>query len=38
MLNSQSVIFWTESVSFLGHVVTKDGIQVNPQMIEAVSE
>ena len=38
MLNSQSVIFWTESVSFLGHVVTKDGIQVDPQKIEAVSE
>ena len=22
--------FWTESVAFLGHVVTKDGIQVDP--------
>ena len=31
MLNSQSV-------SFLGHMVTKDGIQVDPQKIEAVSE
>ena len=30
--------FWTESVSFLGHVVTKDGIQVDPQKIKAVSE
>ena len=30
--------FWTESVAFLGHVVTKDGIQVDPQKIEAVSE
>ena len=29
--------FWTESVSFLGHVVTKDGIQVDPQKIEAIS-
>ena len=30
--------FWTESVAFLGHVVTKEGIQVDPQKIEAVSE
>ena len=30
--------FWTKSVAFLGHVVTKDGIQVYPQKIEAVSE
>ena len=30
--------FWTESVAFLGHVVTKDGIQVDPQKIEALSE
>ena len=30
--------FWMESVAFLGHVVSKDGIQVDPQKIEAVSE
>ena len=30
--------FWTESAAFIGHVVTKDGIQVDPQTIEAVSE
>ena len=30
--------FQTESVSFLGHVVTNDGIQVDSQKIEAVSE
>ena len=30
--------FCTESVAFLGHVVTKDGIQVDPMKIEAVSE
>ena len=27
-----------ESVAFLGHVVSKDGIQVDLQKIEAVSE
>ena len=27
-----------QRVAFLGHVVTKDGIQVDPQKIEAVSE
>ena len=30
--------FWMKSVVFLGHVVSKDGIQVDPQKIEAVSE
>ena len=30
--------FQTESISFLGHVVTKDGIQLDPQKIEATSE
>ena len=30
--------FWMESVAFLGHVVSKDGIQVDPQKIEVVSE
>ena len=30
--------FWTESVSFLSHVVNNNGIQVDPQKIEAVSE
>ncbi|GLU19566.1 hypothetical protein SLE2022_358110 [Rubroshorea leprosula] len=28
--------FWLDSVAFLGHVVTKDGISVDPQKIEAV--
>ena len=28
--------FWLEEVQFLGHVVNKDGIQVNPSKIEAV--
>ncbi|XP_055822091.1 uncharacterized protein LOC129890593 [Solanum dulcamara] len=28
--------FWLDSVSFLGHVVSKDGVMVDPQKIEAV--
>ena len=28
--------FWLDSVSFLGHVVSKDGVMVDPSMIEAV--
>ena len=28
--------FWLDSVSFLGHVVSKDGVMVDPSKIEAV--
>ena len=28
--------FWLEKVTFLGHVVSKDGIQVDPSKVEAV--
>ncbi|GKV13621.1 hypothetical protein SLEP1_g24612 [Rubroshorea leprosula] len=28
--------FWLDSVTFLGHVVTKDGISIDPQKIEVV--
>ena len=28
--------FWLESVRFLGHVISKDGIQVDPTKVEAV--
>ncbi|MFV1332652.1 reverse transcriptase family protein, partial [Klebsiella pneumoniae] len=28
--------FWLDSVSFLGHVVSKDGVMVDPSMIEAM--
>ncbi|GKV11337.1 hypothetical protein SLEP1_g22601 [Rubroshorea leprosula] len=28
--------FWLDSVAFLGHVVTKDGISIDPQKIKAV--
>ena len=30
--------FWLSSVSFLGHVVSKDGISVDPKKIEAVRD
>ena len=30
--------FWINKVAFLGHVVSKDGIQVDPKKIEAVAE
>ena len=28
--------FWLSSVSFLGHVISKDGISVDPKKIEAM--
>ena len=28
--------FWLDSVSFLGHVVSKDGVMVDPSKIEAL--
>ena len=30
--------FWLEQVAFLGHVISKDGIQVDPKKIEAVAD
>ncbi|XP_062088884.1 uncharacterized protein LOC133795448 [Humulus lupulus] len=30
--------FWLENVAFLGHIVSKDGIAVDPSKIEAVSK
>ena len=30
--------FWLEKVAFLGHVLTADGVVVDPAKIEAVSE
>ena len=30
--------FWLEQVAFLGHVVSKDGIQVDTKKIEAVAD
>ena len=28
--------FWLESVAFLGYIVSKDGIQVDPRKVEVV--
>ena len=28
--------FWLDQVAFLGHVVSKDGIQVDPKKMEAI--
>ena len=28
--------FWIKEVQFLGHIVTKDGISVDPAKIEAI--
>ena len=30
--------FWLEEVAFLGHVVSKEGIQVDPKKIEVITE
>ena len=30
--------FWLEKVTFLGHVVSKEGISVDPSKVEAVSQ
>ena len=31
-------MFWLTEVTFLGHVVTKEGIKVDPQKINAMIE
>lgn len=30
--------FWLKKVSFLGHVITKEGVEVDPAKVEAVSQ
>ena len=32
----QKCEFWMNSVTFLGHVISKDGISVDPKKVEAV--
>ena len=29
--------FWLEKVAFLGHILTSEGVAVNPEKVEAVS-
>ena len=36
MPNLQNAKLWSDQVAFLGHVVSKDGIQVDPKKIEAI--
>ena len=30
--------FWLEKISFLGHMISKDGITIDPTKVEAVAE
>ena len=36
MPNFRNAKFWLDQVAFLDHVVSKDGIQVDPKKIEAI--
>ena len=38
MPSSRNVKFWLDHVAFLGHVVSKDGTQVDPMKIEVIIE
>ena len=38
MPNLRNAKLWPDQVAFLGHVVSKDGIQVDPKKIEAIIE
>ncbi len=36
MLNSTKCEFWLDNVVFLGHVISNDGIYVDPKKIEVM--
>ena len=38
MPNFRNAKLWLDQVAFLGHVVSKDGIQVDPKKIEVIIE
>jgi len=38
MLNYQNVNFWLTKVTFVGHVIFKGGIKVDPQKVKTVTE
>ena len=31
-----SVSFWLEQITFVGHIISKDGVSVDPSKVEAV--
>ena len=37
MLNFKKCEFWLENVSFFGHIVTQEGIYVDPAKVETVN-
>ena len=38
MQSSKKCEFWLEEVQFLGHVISRDGVAVDPSKVEAVMD
>ena len=38
MLNKDKFVFRTDSITFMGHVVTKDGLKSDPEKMRAISD